>query len=249
MIGIYKIQNTINEKCYIGQSTNIPRRWNAHRRRYKQPKDRNYESPLYRAMRKYGLQAFTFEVLEVCDSTELNAKEKYYIQQYNAFWNGYNQTFGGDSGAIQISKPHLSGIISDLEQTNMKHHEIAAKWGVSTEMVQGINTGRYWHHDQQYPIRVRDFKSTKPTFCVDCQTPIYHKSTRCLACENKYRKEHSSSQRPAKDILFKQLMEYQNFSVVARLYNVSDTTIRKWCQQLNLPAYISAYQTPQNNAK
>ena len=33
MIGIYKITNKINNKCYIGQSVNVERRWHEHKTR------------------------------------------------------------------------------------------------------------------------------------------------------------------------------------------------------------------------
>lgn len=46
-VGIYKITNNINNKCYIGQSRNIEKRWRDH-------KYSNLDYPLYRAFRKYG---------------------------------------------------------------------------------------------------------------------------------------------------------------------------------------------------
>jgi group I intron endonuclease len=66
VIGIYKITNSINGKVYIGLSTNIEKRWNKHRSVMTNPKERNYKYPLYCAMRKYGIENFTFEVLEEC---------------------------------------------------------------------------------------------------------------------------------------------------------------------------------------
>ena len=53
--GIYKITNLANNKVYIGQSTNILKRFNAHKSRAFNPKNSQYESHLYRAIRKYGL--------------------------------------------------------------------------------------------------------------------------------------------------------------------------------------------------
>jgi predicted GIY-YIG superfamily endonuclease len=52
MIGIYKIENLVNHKCYIGQAVDINRRWRKHRETYNEPKFPQYEYPLYRAMRK-----------------------------------------------------------------------------------------------------------------------------------------------------------------------------------------------------
>ena len=62
--GIYKIANKINGKCYIGQSIDIKRRWRQHKEIYVNPTAEGYDYPLYKAIRFYGLENFSFEVLE-----------------------------------------------------------------------------------------------------------------------------------------------------------------------------------------
>lgn len=52
-----------------------------------------------RAILKYGKENFTIEVLEDCDVTILNEREKYYINLYNSYKEGYNCTEGGQKGA------------------------------------------------------------------------------------------------------------------------------------------------------
>lgn len=89
MIGIYKITNTINGKCYIGQSRDIESRWKAHKVRK--------GTYLYNAFQKYGVENFTFEVLEECERERLNELEKYYIELYHSFGEGYNLCEGGNS--------------------------------------------------------------------------------------------------------------------------------------------------------
>jgi group I intron endonuclease len=93
MIGIYKITNTTNNKCYIGQSRDIEARWAKHLSAYKSSPD--WE--LYRAFKKYGISAFKFEVIEECSIEELNEREIYWITQYDSFNNGYNMTLGGEA--------------------------------------------------------------------------------------------------------------------------------------------------------
>lgn len=102
MIGIYKITNKINGKCYIGKSVDIHDRWIRHHSRAFQENDRQYNCYLYRSIRKYGLDNFTFEVIEECSFDELNDKEIFYIDFYNSFNRdyGYNMTRGGD-GALK----------------------------------------------------------------------------------------------------------------------------------------------------
>lgn len=95
-IGIYKITNKINNKVYIGQSKNISRRWREHKRHYK---NKNNSSVLYKAIRKYGLENFLFEIIELCDESKLDELEIKYIANYksNNKNYGYNLTEGGDS--------------------------------------------------------------------------------------------------------------------------------------------------------
>lgn len=91
--GIYKITNLVNNKCYIGQAKDIHERYfNHHQYDYKR-----LDYQIYQAMRKYGLTNFSIEVVELCDSSELNEKEIYWINKLNSFQNGYNMTLGGQS--------------------------------------------------------------------------------------------------------------------------------------------------------
>ncbi len=61
---VYKITNTINNKCYIGITNNYKKRWSNHKTTYLNENSKEYDKPLYRAFRKYGLENFTFEILE-----------------------------------------------------------------------------------------------------------------------------------------------------------------------------------------
>jgi group I intron endonuclease len=104
MVGIYKITNLINNKNYIGQSINIQRRLGEHKYRPFNEKDDGYNTPLYKAIRKYGLENFSFDIIEECSPDQLNAKEIFWIQHYNSYiknGKGYNLTRGGD-GRLSI---------------------------------------------------------------------------------------------------------------------------------------------------
>ena len=94
MIGIYKITNNLNGHAYIGQSIHIEHRWQEHKTQYNWERESN--KPLYLAFQKYGIENFTFEVLEECESNELSIKEKEWIEHYDTYKNGYNQTCGGE---------------------------------------------------------------------------------------------------------------------------------------------------------
>lgn len=93
--GIYKITNLKTNDCYIGQSLDIYKRWCQHCK-CGLGIDTPVGNKLYKAMFQYGLQNFTFELLEECpkDALTLNEKEKYFIELYDAKNFGYNSTGG-----------------------------------------------------------------------------------------------------------------------------------------------------------
>lgn len=100
MVGIYKITNQLNQKCYIGQSINIYVRWQQHIIESKS--NRNF-SKFYNAIRKYGIENFSFEVIEECEKNQqiLNEREVYWISYYNSYNDGYNSTRGGQETSWQ----------------------------------------------------------------------------------------------------------------------------------------------------
>ena len=93
--GIYKITNILNNKCYIGQSVDIYKRWCDHCK-YGCGIDTPKNNKLYTAMLEDGLENFTFELLEECPKKELNKKEAFYINLYESNDYGYN-TIQGNS--------------------------------------------------------------------------------------------------------------------------------------------------------
>lgn len=86
MIGIYKITSPTG-KVYIGQSVNIEKRF------YSYTKLHNCKSQvaLYRCFLKHGVENHIFEILEECLEIELNNKERYYQDAFDAIGkNGLN---------------------------------------------------------------------------------------------------------------------------------------------------------------
>lgn len=102
---IYKITNIVNNQCYIGQAVNIKKRWREHRSDAFNKNCKDYNMVIYKAIRKHGLENFTFEILEECSQDLLNEKEVYWIAYFNSYYNGYNCTLGGDESHIHLGKP------------------------------------------------------------------------------------------------------------------------------------------------
>lgn len=94
--GIYKITNKINGKCYIGKSIDIYQRWNRHKIDSRPIQEGGDTCTIHNAIRKYGLNNFSFEIVEIIDLPQLNEREKYWINFYDSYYNGYNDTFGGE---------------------------------------------------------------------------------------------------------------------------------------------------------
>ena len=98
LCGIYKITNKINNKVYIGCSKDIHHRWIAHKSESVLEKNKQYNYSIHKAFRKYGIDNFSFEIIELLPEEQLFDREKYWINYYNSYNNGYNETLGGDSG-------------------------------------------------------------------------------------------------------------------------------------------------------
>ena len=95
---IYKITNKITNICYIGKTTRtIKTRMKEHHKDCEEYKGSNI--PLYNAVKKYGWNSFTVEIIEDdIPNNLIDEKERYYIKLFDSYKNGYNGTLGGDGG-------------------------------------------------------------------------------------------------------------------------------------------------------
>lgn len=246
MIGIYKITNIVNGKCYIGQSDNIDRRWREHKNKAFQANGRYYKHPLYCAIRKYSLSNFTFEVLEECSKDELDEKEIKYIAQYKAYEQGYNLTEGGSRSITsgKLSKEDVVQIKNRLKTTVDNMFVIAKDFHVHWTTIRTINTGiSHYDPNEKYPLReyIYTSKSGVTKLCSDlraeyrcriCGNETSEKGGICIACS----RIHSRvvEQRPSKLDLAQQICE-TSFEAVGAKYGVSGKAIAKWCQSYKIP--------------
>jgi len=124
--GIYKIVHKESGKCYVGLSVNIKNRWKSHKS-FAKPDGRR--SAIYNAMRKYGVDAFEFEVLEYCDKEVLEEKERFWIKNLDSVNSGYNLTWGGESNkdVSEETRKKLSVAKKGIKQTQETIEKRAAK--------------------------------------------------------------------------------------------------------------------------
>lgn len=240
MVGIYKFTNNINGKSYIGQSTNI-------KRRYKEHRTKKCEKTLFHeAINEYGFENFDFAIVEICDAKELNNKEVYYIKEFNTlFPNGYNISEGGYYGhPVGLSSmDDVSSIISLLRYTDMSNIEIGLLYDVSDQTISDINNGRIWRKDEfAYPIRNRKIASK---YCKKCGKELYKytQGELCRECmlklpkQERYKKDIPISKEDLYNLLCK-----TSFIAVGKMFGISDNMVRKWCDRYNIPRHSNYYR-------
>lgn len=232
MIGIYKITNKTNGKVYIGQSSNIEQRWKRHQQVPYNPNSEQYEYPLYRAIRKYSLNNFNFEIIEECSKEELNDKEIYWIQYYDSCnpKKGYNLSTGGSGNHFgKLNYDTLKQVIDLIKNSNIELKDIANKFNISLISIKDINQGHsYYNEKEKYPLR--QTKNIK-YYCPLCGTEVSSKGKRCVKCSALSQR---IVERPNREEL-KYLIRTLPFTQIGKKYGVSDNAIRKWCVIENLP--------------
>lgn len=114
--GIYKVTNKVNGKVYIGQSVDIGRRWRQHM---------TAEDDIYfhKAIQKYGVENFEWEVIEKCKKKDLDEREIYWIEYYDSFNKGYNCTKGGDGVSGGEDHPRWKGGPEHKKEYKKQYYE------------------------------------------------------------------------------------------------------------------------------
>lgn len=100
---IYCITNTTNDKKYVGETMYPDARWSQHRRSINRTLPKVKEHPLCKALRKYGVDAFTFQVVaEYSSSEEALSHENEWIDHFQSrvTQHGYNMRDGGKGGSV-----------------------------------------------------------------------------------------------------------------------------------------------------
>lgn len=175
MIGIYSFENKINGKRYVGQSVNIEARHTRHLSASNNSSSDEYNKVLYKAFRKYGVENFSFSILEEVEKENLNQREIFWIEHYDAFLNGYNATPGGDGGngivgelhyKTQFTTEEVLEIKKLLKEFKLTQTEIASMYNTTSDVICLMNTGINWKSvgEYSYPIREPNYRFGKSVF-------------------------------------------------------------------------------------
>lgn len=160
---LYKITNLVNGKAYIGQSIDPYKRFISHCSRSSRDSD---NSPIHAAIKKYGKENFSIEILEW--SENYNQREKELIQEHGSLApNGYNVALGGEDPPHKYGEAHHKSVISEkdmdtvvylLKNSELTEPQICAYFNkrYSQSLINNINWGiTHRREGITYPIRTQ----------------------------------------------------------------------------------------------
>ena len=171
MYYIYKIENTINHKKYIGLTNNIERRKARHFTDLKC--NRHDNSFLQKEYNIYGKDNFIFSIEFKGDITpeQIEEKEKEYIKFYDSYRNGYNQNeggrFGPSNGGTKLLWNDILNILSVCEFMSRPGQILSDIYNISKTTVMRIKKGI--NHDRVYEYYHRmSEKERREIFDIFC---------------------------------------------------------------------------------
>lgn len=182
---VYVHQNKLNSKRYIGITNNPSKRWYG--------KGKHYEGcpHFFNAIKKYGWDNFTHEIIESCVTLEEAKKlEREYIAKYKTQDSryGYNISPGGDWHASMLGKHHT-------EETKQKMREAALGRVISEEQrerhskaLKGRMTGSENH--KSTPVRCINTGEVFESQRIAAQAKGVSQSKICLCCKGKRNHTH-----------------------------------------------------------
>lgn len=127
--GIYKIQNVVNGKCYIGSAKSFRTRFRKHKNVL--VKNAHHSIKLQRAWNKHGEDAFIFQPIIFCEPKNLLFYEQQAIDAFNSYCDGYNATIKANS-ALGLKRSDKTKAKISISKTGIK---------LSTEHKKAISDG------------------------------------------------------------------------------------------------------------
>lgn len=230
--GIYKIENIINGNCYVGQSSQIEKRWVFHRwilNHVIMPPKANRH--LFSSWKKYGSENFTFTIIEQCDISILKEREQYWA---NILKNQgvilYNQGEYTDhpTRGIKLS-PEARAKIS--EKAKGRKHSVETRAKLSK-----INTGKKYSAETRAKVSAaskgrKDSDETRKKKSDAMKNRIITDETRAKIAETKKSKPYICSDETREKISMtskgrKHTAESRK-KIAAAATNISDETRKK----------------------
>lgn len=170
---IYKMENKVNGKKYIGQTNDFTKRMNGHKSDAYNKNSHSYTTPLSNAIRKYGWENFENSIIEEIPDEEsylyIDEREQFFIQYYNSLTkqNGYNITIDGQGcprkdisyeERLKLSKLFKPEEIKDIQsmlKQGITMGDIRTKYypRLTKSLLNNINSGlNFKNDDWSYPL-------------------------------------------------------------------------------------------------
>ena len=187
---IYKITNKVNGKIYVGQTMkSLEERFKKHCWGTTEKDSYHFNMAIKKAIKKYGKQNFTIELIEEVGQNKLDEREVYWISYYNSYNQGYNCTLGGQNGATRHTSLNWreENEVIEAKFLGFSSREIGEVYNIDRSTVKNI----FNRHHLIMPVKRNlesridkdafiQFLSTNPT-CKEienkfkiCRCSVYH---------------------------------------------------------------------------
>jgi group I intron endonuclease len=151
--GIYKIENKINGKVYIGSSVNLKKRKREHF--FDLKNNDHHSSKLQKSYNKHGHENFLFIPLLFCSKDNLIFYEQLVIDKYDCVNNGYNILPSAGSMLGYVLSPEAREKISKSKK-GTKKPPLTDEQRKNMSLAQtGVTRKGGWHHTEETKEKIR----------------------------------------------------------------------------------------------
>ena len=125
--GIYILTFSGTDKVYVGKSVNLDCRFYSHMYTFR---NNIASKKLQSAYDIFGEPKF--DILECAEVEQLNYLEKYYISEFDSVDNGFNTSYGGESGNCSNGEDNGRSLHTNEEYINMLELIVSCKYTIKT---------------------------------------------------------------------------------------------------------------------
>lgn len=168
--GVYTITNAINGKMYVGSTaSSFLERWRSHAKSLK--KGNHHSSKLQRAVNKYGILNFKFEILDITLKEHATSIERYWFNNLNPVKLGYNVSNSVNGGCLgcKMSSKHRK-IIAKVNKNN--NHFLNYKHSEKSKTQIKGSTKKFYENDSEY---VKDLKEQRRKNVIVLNKTVFNK--------------------------------------------------------------------------